>query len=80
MFSPDQINFEFKRDLLENTSSRGYMVSTIAYAINRKTLEYTLNSSSVINFSASYKSRSADEPVKGKCFIMKKLPTAGNKI
>ena len=80
MFSPEQINFEFKRDSLENTSSRGLHVTTIAYAINRKTLEYTLNSYAVVSFSASHKSRVDDEPVRGKCIIMKKLPTAGNKI
>ena len=80
MFSAGQIDFEFKRDLLENTPSKGYMVSTISYTINRKTLDYTLNSSTVINFSASYKSKKADESVNGKCVIMKKAPTAGNKI
>jgi hypothetical protein len=82
IFSPEQINFEFKKDLSEISprNTKGYFVDTFAYAISRKTLEFTINKSNVINFSASYQSRTADEPVKGKCIIMKKLPTAGNKI
>jgi hypothetical protein len=80
MFSPEQINFEFKQDLLENTSSKGRMMDTFAYAISRKTLEYTLNESTVLTLTRNYSSGSAKEPVKGKCIIMKKLPTAGNKI
>ena len=82
MFSPEQINFEFKRDLSESSPriTKGYYVDTFAYAISRKTLEFTINQSTVINFSASYQSRSDKEPVKGKCIIMKKMPTAGNKI
>ena len=80
MFSPEQINFEFKRDFLENSSSKGVMVTTLAYAISRKTLEYTLNESTVVTLGRNYKSGSAKEPEKGKCIIMKKMPTAGNKI
>jgi hypothetical protein len=75
IFSPGQINFEFKDEMLS-----GMATVETKYAINRKTLGYTLNTSTLITLSSSYKKESAKEPERGKCIIMKKLPTAGNKI
>ena len=75
IFSSGQINFEFKDEMLS-----GMATVETRYAISRKTLDYTLNTSTIITISSSYKKESAKEPEKGKCIIMKKLPTTGNKI
>jgi hypothetical protein len=71
MFSPGQINFEFT--LIATTAGSGVKR---AYAIDRKSLEYT--EKLMLKFIGD--SWSTSSSTAGKCSIMKTPPTAGNQI
>ena len=78
MFSPGQIDFEFKwLNLPDNGGIKR------AYSIDRKSLKYTETSiSSVLGGPWEPSKGTADypNPSFGKCSIMKTPPTAGNQI
>lgn len=80
MFSPGQINFEF----LYLNDGRGGGIK-YAYAIDRKTLDYTETSLLRVNISRATDtgwivSETKGNPASGQCSIMKTSPTEGNKI
>ena len=78
MFSPGQIDFEYK--WFDNNDNGGIKT---AYSIDRKSLKYTNTSvSSVLGGPWKPQRNTAENPnpVFGKCSIMKTPPTAGNQI
>jgi hypothetical protein len=78
MFSPGQIDFEFKwLDLPDNGGGK------YAYSIDRKSLKYTQTYiSSVLGgpWEPQTGTATSPNPEFGKCSIMKTPPTAGNQI
>lgn len=82
MFSPNQIDFEFQWRARPDGGGL-----KLAYSIDRKSLNYTMTSLSRVvvpgHSDSGWKpqrSETFDNPIFGKCFIMKTPPTSGNLI